>query len=114
MTGRRDRLAALRTTAPDLAVALCAGAAGVAGSYAVAGATRAFVAAPVDTVLALTMPGFVITFAITVLGNLGQKLNLLTAVGLTAAGMGLVAFGAGVVARWLAASGAFPLWLPVG
>jgi DMSO/TMAO reductase YedYZ molybdopterin-dependent catalytic subunit len=113
-SGPDGRLAALRAVAPDVAVALCAGGAGVAGSYAVAGATRAFVAAPVDTLLALTMPGVVVTFAVTVLGDLGQQVNLLAAVGLTAVGMGLVAYTARIVAEHLRARRPVPPWLPVG
>jgi DMSO/TMAO reductase YedYZ molybdopterin-dependent catalytic subunit len=64
----------------SVAVALAAGVAGVLGSYGTAGFTPAFVAGPVSSLLAKRMPGFMITFAITVLGDLGEKLNLLTAV----------------------------------
>ena len=38
------------------------------------------------------MPGVVITFAITVLGELGKKLNLLTAIGLAVAGFAALSF----------------------
>ncbi len=64
----------------DVALALLAGTAGVIASFAVAGVTPAFVAAPISSVAATTLPSVVITTAILVLGSLGQKLNLLTAV----------------------------------
>jgi DMSO/TMAO reductase YedYZ molybdopterin-dependent catalytic subunit len=57
---------------------LAAGIAGVAGSYAVAGFTPAFVAGRISAALARVTPGVVVTFAITVLGDLGE---LLTVVG---------------------------------
>ncbi|MFB6304739.1 MAG: sulfite oxidase, partial [Haloferacaceae archaeon] len=87
-----------RVTVPDVLVSLCAGAAGVAGSYAVAGATPGFVAAPVAAFLSRTMPGAVVTAVITVLGSLGQVLNLGTAVALTAVGFGAVVHAASVAA----------------
>ena len=80
-----------RRVAGDAAVALAAGGAAVAGSYAAVGFTPEFVVAPVEGTLARTMPGAVVTLAITLLGSLGQQLNLLTAVGLTAAGLGVPA-----------------------
>jgi DMSO/TMAO reductase YedYZ molybdopterin-dependent catalytic subunit len=83
-----------RQFAVDGVVALAAGAAAVAGSYAVAGFTPAFVVAPVEGALARTMPGVVVTLVITVLGSLGQQLNLLTAVGLAAVGLGVPALAA--------------------
>ena len=66
-----------------LLVGLAAGAAGLAGSYAATGYTPTFVASPVERTLSRTMPGEVVTFAITYLGSLGQQLNLVTAVVLT-------------------------------
>jgi DMSO/TMAO reductase YedYZ molybdopterin-dependent catalytic subunit len=60
-------------------VALAAGVAGMLGSYAITGFTPAFVVAPVDKFLTTTMPSVAIRFAITVLGSLGQKLNLVFA-----------------------------------
>jgi len=72
--------------------AALAGLAGVFGSYAVAGFTPEFVAGPITSVLSRTMPGAVITFAITVLGDLGQQLNLLAGIGIAAAGLGLGAY----------------------
>ncbi|MEF8820523.1 MAG: TRAP transporter substrate-binding protein DctP [Haloferacaceae archaeon] len=78
-----------RVAAGDALVALATGAAAVAGSYAVAGFTPAFVGAPVEGALARGMPGAVVTFAITVLGSLGQQLNLLTALALACALLGV-------------------------
>ena len=84
----------LRKTAPTVAIAALAGFAGTVGSYALAGTTPGFVAAPISGFLARTLPGFVLTLAITLLGSLGQQLNLLTAIGLATAGFAVVA-GAG-------------------
>jgi len=95
-----------RRVAGDAAVAVAAGAAAVAGSYAVAGFTPAFVAAPVEGALARAMPGAVVTLAITLLGSLGQQLNLLTAVGLTALGLGVPALVGRRVASESGAAGA--------
>ena len=74
----------LRGVAPLAAVALLAGVAGVAGSYAAAGFTPAFAVAPIESFVARVTPGFLVTFAITVLGSLGQRLALGGAVALTA------------------------------
>ncbi|SDN02025.1 DMSO/TMAO reductase YedYZ, molybdopterin-dependent catalytic subunit [Halogranum gelatinilyticum] len=63
-------------------VALLAGVAGVAGSFAVASFTPAFVAGPIAGFLARRLPGAVITFAIVVLGDFGDQLNVLTALGI--------------------------------
>ena len=65
-----------RPLAPSAAVALAAGVAGVLGSFAVVGFTPGFPVAPVESLLSRLMPGAVVTFAITVLGDIGQKLNL--------------------------------------
>lgn len=75
--------ALLESRGGQLLVGLAAGAAGLAGSYAAAGYTPTFVASPVERTLSRTMPGEIITFAITYLGSLGQQLNLATAVVLT-------------------------------
>jgi DMSO/TMAO reductase YedYZ molybdopterin-dependent catalytic subunit len=77
-------LASVGVWTPLAVVALLAGAAGVAGSYAAAGFTPAFVVAPIEGFVARTMPGAAVTFAITVLGSLGQQLALAGAVALTA------------------------------
>ncbi|MEZ3144837.1 molybdopterin-dependent oxidoreductase [Halobaculum sp. MBLA0143] len=86
-------------TRTDIALASSAGVAGLLASYAVAGVTPSFVAAPVSAFAAKTLPGAFITFAILVLGDLGQKLNLLTAIVAATVGLaGLAAVGL-VVAR---------------
>ena len=66
-------------------VAVFAGVAGVGGSYAVAGFTPSFVAGPIAGLMARRMPDIVIRYAITVLGDLGDQLNLVTAVAIATA-----------------------------
>jgi DMSO/TMAO reductase YedYZ molybdopterin-dependent catalytic subunit len=66
--------------------------AAVLGSYAAVGFTPALVTTPIESFLVTWMPGVVITFAITVLGELGKKLNLLTAIGLAVAGFAALSF----------------------
>jgi hypothetical protein len=86
-------------------VALLAGVAAVAGSYATAGFTPAFVVAPVEAFLTRTVPDAVLRFAITTLGtfagidHFGQLLNLALAVGLATATLSAVSFAALVAAR---------------
>jgi hypothetical protein len=84
----RDRL---REVGPAVAVAAIAGAAGTLGSYALAGSTPGFVAAPIAGFLARTLPGFVLTAAILLLGSLGQLLNLATAIAIATLAFALVA-----------------------
>ena len=88
-------------------VGLAAGAAGVAGSYAATGYTPAFAASPIERTLSRTMPGEIVTLAITYLGSLGQQLNLATAVVLT-----WLLFAAGVTAAVVAAKAANNRLLP--
>jgi DMSO/TMAO reductase YedYZ molybdopterin-dependent catalytic subunit len=64
---------------PTGTVAALAGASALAGSYASAGFTAGFVVAPIESFLTAVMPNSAVNFAITVLGDLGQSLNLLTA-----------------------------------
>lgn len=78
--------------------ALLAGLAGLAGSYAVAGATPAFVGAPVSAFVVRAMPGSVVAVSIVYLGSLGTKLGFLFSLALTAVGLGalsLLGFAAG-------------------
>ncbi len=112
-----DEPTSIRETVTDvyvLLVAAFAGVAGVAGSYAAAGFTTAWVVTPLDTFLAFNMPDFAIRFAITVLGDLGQKLSLITAIGI---GVGIFATAALVAitaGRRVDVSGAgilFSVWL---
>ncbi|QLH82683.1 molybdopterin-dependent oxidoreductase [Halosimplex pelagicum] len=62
-----------------VAIAVAAGVAALLGSFAAVGFAPGFVVAPVESTLSRVMPGAVVTFAITVLGDLGQQLNLATA-----------------------------------
>jgi DMSO/TMAO reductase YedYZ molybdopterin-dependent catalytic subunit len=62
-----------------------AGVAGVAGSYAVVGFTPAFVAGTIAAALARVTPGAVVTFAITVLGDLGKLLTIVGGLALSVA-----------------------------
>ena len=94
-----DEVERARAAASSVVIAVLAGVAGVIGSFAVAGLTPGFVAAPISGVLARRLPAFVITTAIVYLGSLGQQLNLLTAIGLSVAAFALLA----AAARWLAA-----------
>ncbi|QPV63508.1 molybdopterin-dependent oxidoreductase [Halosimplex litoreum] len=64
---------------PTAVVAVSAGVAGLLGSFAAAGFAPGFVVAPVESTLSRRMPGAVVAFAITALGDLGQQLNLATA-----------------------------------
>jgi hypothetical protein len=80
-------------TLSQLLVAVLAGAAGVVGSFAVSGISPAFVGAPISGFMAKVMPGEVITFAILVLGSLGQKLNLLSATVAAGAMFAVLALG---------------------
>ena len=75
-----------------VAQSLLAGVAALLGSYAVVGFTPAFVVAPVESFLVRWMPGQVIRFAITVLGDLGKKLNLLAGISLTVGGFAALSF----------------------
>ncbi|GCF14824.1 hypothetical protein Harman_27590 [Haloarcula mannanilytica] len=65
-----------------LLVSVAAAVAGLAGSYAVTGYAPAFIASPIERALARSMPGIVVSTAISTLGSLGQQLNLLLAIGL--------------------------------
>ncbi|WP_336359825.1 molybdopterin-dependent oxidoreductase [Haladaptatus sp. ZSTT2] len=60
--------------------AVLAGVAAIAGSYAAAGFTTGFVGAPLEAMLSRAAPASLVTFAIVVLGDIGQKLNLLAAI----------------------------------
>ncbi|ELZ22241.1 sulfite oxidase [Halosimplex carlsbadense 2-9-1] len=62
--------------AGTVAIAVAAGVAALLGSFAAVGFAPGFVVAPVESTLSRVMPGFLIAFAITVLGDLGQQLNL--------------------------------------
>ena len=80
-SGLLDRL----PSAWAVVVSTFAGLAGVAGSFAVAAFTPSFVAGPIAGLMAREMPAVVIRYAITVLGDLGDQLNILTALALSTA-----------------------------
>lgn len=86
-----DIAAAGRARTPAALVALAAGLAAVAGSYAAAGFTPAYVVAPVERLIAQYIPGAFITFAILVLGDLGKQLSLISATALSAVVLGTLA-----------------------
>jgi DMSO/TMAO reductase YedYZ molybdopterin-dependent catalytic subunit len=79
-------------------VAFAGGTAAVAGSYAVVGDATAFVAAPIANLTVTLAPGVLVTFAITVLGDLGSKLAYGGGLAATAALLGVVVAGARAVA----------------
>ena len=91
-----SRIEALRRRVPwpTLVVGFAAGLAGVVGSYAAVGVTPGFVVAPVEAALSRTVPGVLLTVAITVLGDLGQQLNLAFATFLSVVVLGGLAAGA--------------------
>jgi DMSO/TMAO reductase YedYZ molybdopterin-dependent catalytic subunit len=70
---------------PTAVVTVAAGVAGLLGSFAAAGFAPGFVVAPVESTLSRRMPGAVVAFAITALGDLGQQLNLVFAAGVVVA-----------------------------
>ncbi len=63
-------------------MALLAGLSGLAGSFAVAGLTRNFVATPVNLWLVKATPGIVVTASIQLLGTLGETLAFVLSLGL--------------------------------
>ncbi|EMA43417.1 molybdopterin-dependent oxidoreductase [Halococcus saccharolyticus] len=86
-----------------LVTAVLAGIAGVAGSYALAGFTPAFLASPITSFLTAVMPSAVLQFAIVTLTDvgqafgiehLGQQANLLLALTLGAGLLGSLALAA--------------------
>jgi DMSO/TMAO reductase YedYZ molybdopterin-dependent catalytic subunit len=90
--GRRERLGAA-------AVAGAAGVGAVAGSYAVVGDSPAFVAATIANATNTLAPAALVTFAITVLGDLGSRLAYLSGLAATALVLAGVAGVAAAAAR---------------
>jgi len=74
------------------AVAIAAGTAALAGSYAAAGLTPAFAAAPIGSLVVAATPDAVVTWSIQALGDLGARLGfalaLIVTVGLFGAAVG--------------------------
>jgi len=91
-------------------VALAGGVAAVAGSYAVVGGSPAFVATPIANATVTLAPAVLVTFAITVLGDIGSQLAYGTGLAATAVVLGVVAGGARIAAARLAR----PFAAPVG
>jgi len=81
-----------------VAVAISAGVAAVAGSYAVVGDSPAFVATPIANTAVTLAPGALVTLAITFLGDLGSKLAYGGGLAATALVLGAVAGGARLAA----------------
>jgi DMSO/TMAO reductase YedYZ molybdopterin-dependent catalytic subunit len=86
-------------TPVDVVRAALAGLGGVLGSYAVAGLSPGFVAAPIGGFLSRRLPSVVVNLAILVLGELGQQLNLATAIGLAVGLLAVAALAGIAVAR---------------
>jgi DMSO/TMAO reductase YedYZ molybdopterin-dependent catalytic subunit len=97
----------VRSTGRLLASALAAGCGAVAGSYAAAGSTAAFVAAPVESVVVDLTPGAVVLTTIATLGDYASLLALGAALGLAV----VVAAGPSALALALADRRG---WGPVG
>jgi len=91
-----------------LLVSVAAAIAGLAGSYAVTGYAPAFIASPVERALARSMPGIIVSTAISTLGSLGQQLNLLLAIGLAGLFIALAARAA-ILTGQLANNRALPV-----
>lgn len=85
MTVRERAIAVVRRWGP---LATVAGVVGVAGSFAVAGFTVHFVAAPVNAWVVEHTPGIVVTVAILSLGSLGEVLAFAVALVLSALALG--------------------------
>jgi DMSO/TMAO reductase YedYZ molybdopterin-dependent catalytic subunit len=86
-----------RTHGPTVAVAVLAGVAAIATSFATTGGSQSFVVIPVEGLLTQLVPGDVIAWMIATFGGLGAKFNFLTAtllaVGLFGAVAGLTIVG---------------------
>ncbi|MEF8882145.1 MAG: molybdopterin-dependent oxidoreductase [Halapricum sp.] len=80
-------------------VAVFAGIGAVAGSFAVAGGSQAFVVVPVEKFLTALVPGEIIAWMIQQFGDLGSQFNLLVATGLTVGAFAAIAGLAVAVGR---------------
>jgi DMSO/TMAO reductase YedYZ molybdopterin-dependent catalytic subunit len=83
MTADQPSANSLVDVATEGAIALLAGVAAVAGSYAVVGFTPSFVAAPISVFVVEATPDAVIAWSIQTLGDLGDRLGFLLALVLT-------------------------------
>lgn len=75
-------------------ISLCIGVVATTGSFIAVGFSPAFVATPFSRFLSRYLPDVVIKYAILILGSLGQKLNLITAIMLTVGLFAGIVFGA--------------------
>ena len=91
-------------------VALAGGVAAVAGSYLVVGDSPAFVATPIANATVTLAPAALVTFAITVLGDLGSELAYWSGLAATAVALGGVVALARIAVRRLDR----PLVAPLG
>ncbi len=91
----RGRRALRAATGREPVVAVLAGIAAVAGSYAVAGYTAGFTFTPVSKLVVQYTPGVIINTTLAVFGDLGQYINLSFALALTV-GLFVVATGIGM------------------
>jgi DMSO/TMAO reductase YedYZ molybdopterin-dependent catalytic subunit len=105
---------ALHSGLTRAAVALAGGVAALAGSYAVVGDSPAFVAAPIANATVTLAPAALVTFAITVLGDLGSKLAYWSGLAAAAAALGIVVAAARIAVRRLDRPLAAPLGIAVG
>ena len=95
-------------------VALAGGAAAIAGSYAAVGGSPAFVAAPIANATVTLAPAVLVTFAITVLGDLGSKLAYGSGLAAAAAALGVVVAAVRVAVHRLERPLAAPVGVAVG
>jgi len=95
-------------------VALAGGAAAIAGSYAAVGGSPAFVAAPIANATVTLAPAVLVTFAITVLGDLGSKLAYGSGLAAAAAALGVVVGAVRVAVHRLQRPLAAPVAVAVG
>jgi DMSO/TMAO reductase YedYZ molybdopterin-dependent catalytic subunit len=100
---------AWRTRILTAVIALAGGVGAVAGSFATVGGAPTFVAAPVANLTNTLAPAALVTFAITVLGDLGSTLAYASGLAATAALLGLVT----AVGRFAATRAGRPLLAPV-
>jgi len=76
----------------QLLISILVGVSGVSGSYLVVGSSPSFVSTVFSRFFARELPDVVIRYAITILGSLGQRLNLISAIIVTVLLFGLIVF----------------------
>ena len=88
----------------ELVFAALAGAVGVAGSYAVAGYTPAFIVAPIDQQVVNMTPGQIVTFMIENVGEAGHLIHIAMAFGIAIGLFSALAFAGIRVAEYVGQS----------